>query len=74
MKEIFYTEVLTPATEIVKKWLQDDFQPVFGCKVSSPSGCLVQSNQPEGEWSIFVGSLQRTTYLKVFRWSDGAVP
>jgi lycopene cyclase CruA len=74
MKEIFYTEVPTPATETVKQWLQKDFQPVWGCKVSSSSGCLIHSTKPEGEWSIFVWSVQRTTYLKVFRWSDRSVP
>jgi lycopene cyclase CruA len=74
MKEIFYTEVPTPATETVQQWLQQDFQPILGCKVSSPTGCLIQSTEPAGEWSIFVWSVQRTTYLKVFRWSAQAVP
>jgi lycopene cyclase CruA len=73
MKELFYTEVPTSETEQVKQWLQQYFQPPWGCKVLSPEGCLIQADQSDGEWSIFVWSLQRTTYLKVFRWGKPAI-
>jgi lycopene cyclase CruA len=68
MQEIFYTEVPTPDTGSVKAWLQQDFQPVVGTKSITAAGCCVK-HEPEIEWSIFIWSVQRTTYLKVFRWS-----
>jgi lycopene cyclase CruA len=69
MQEIFYTEVPTPKMESVKAWLQKTFQPAFGTKVMTAEGCCIR-HLPEHEWSIFVWSVQRTTYLKVFRWSQ----
>ncbi len=74
MQEIFYIEVPTPHTDVVRTWLQWTYQPTQGDKVSSPEGCLVRFAQPRGELSIFVWSLQRTTYLKVFRWSERPLP
>ncbi len=71
MQEIFYTEVPTPDTDSVKDWLQQDFQPAVGTKVITVEGCCVRQ-EPEAEWSIFVWSVQRTTYLKVFRWSKSS--
>jgi lycopene cyclase CruA len=68
MQEIFYTEVPTPDTGSVQAWLQQDFQPVVGTKSITAAGCCVK-HEPEIEWSIFIWSVQRTTYLKVFRWS-----
>lgn len=79
MQEIFYTEIPTPDTAGVKRWLQEEFQPFCGTKKASAEGCLVQNpqhqdSQQKGEWSIFVWSVLRTTYLKVFRWSDRPLP
>jgi lycopene cyclase CruA len=70
MQEIFYIEIPTPDTAWVKHWLQKDFQPICGIKRITAEGCCVQDSQQAGEWSIFVWSVLRTTYLKVFRWSD----
>ncbi|AFZ26680.1 hypothetical protein Cylst_4610 [Cylindrospermum stagnale PCC 7417] len=86
MKEILYLEVPTPDTAAVLSWLQVDFAPETGEKVLTPEGlCLripgintiagedVSENLPD-ELSLFVWSVQRTTYLKVFRWADTPFP
>ncbi len=70
MQEIFYTEISTPDTSSVKSWLQKEFKPFCGIKRITAEGCCVQDARQVGEWSIFVWSVMRTTYLKVFRWSD----
>jgi lycopene cyclase CruA len=70
MQEIFYSEIPTPDTSSVKSWLQGEFKPFCGIKRITAEGCCVQDAQQAGEWSIFVWSVMRTTYLKVFRWSD----
>ena len=79
MKEILYLEVPTPDTSAVCAWLQQEWQPEVGQKIATPDGIRLQSSQntskespsiPESELSIFVWSLQRTTYLKVFRWGQ----
>jgi lycopene cyclase CruA len=76
MKEILYVEVPTPDTGAVRNWLQVDFAPGNGEKLLTPEGfrlrtpgVSVTENIPD-ELSIFVWSVQRTTYLKVFRWAD----
>ena len=85
MKEILYLEIPTPDTNAVCAWLQADFQPKIGKKVITAQGFCLKVNDttvetvsvPENlpaELSIFIWSLQRTTYLKVFRWSEKAVP
>ena len=85
MKEILYLEIPTPDTNAVCAWLQADFQPKIGKKVNTKQGFCLKVNDttaktvevPENlppELSIFIWSLQRTTYLKVFRWSEKAVP
>ncbi len=79
MKEILYLEVPTPDTSAVCAWLQQEWQPEVGQKIATPDGIRLQSSQntskespsiSESELSIFVWSLQRTTYLKVFRWGQ----
>ncbi len=79
MQEILYLEVPTPYTSAVCTWLQQQWQPELGEKIITPDGILLQrvektsSSSPaiaESELSIFVWSLQRTTYLKVFRWGE----
>jgi lycopene cyclase CruA len=72
MQEILYLELPTPDTAVVQAWLQSDFKPVYGRKVNTAAGCCLQL--PTGELSVFVWSLQRTTYLKVFRYSDSVLP
>jgi len=85
MRELLYLEIPTPATEAVRRWLQDSFEPGIGHKHITPDGFrLVVGNrshlatgfQPDttAEWLTFVWSLNRTTYLKVFRWSEAASP
>jgi lycopene cyclase CruA len=74
MQEIFYAEIPTPNTDGVKLWLQKDFQPISGVKTTTAEGCCVKESQRSGEWSIFVWSVQNTTYLKVFRWSEPSIP
>lgn len=76
MKEILYLEVPTPDTEAVIRWLHTEYCPAQGEKIITPAGFRLQFADPAKkadnitELSIFVWSLQRTTYLKVFRWSD----
>ncbi|MEH2127745.1 NAD(P)/FAD-dependent oxidoreductase [Nostoc sp.] len=86
MKEILYLEVPTPETETVRSWLQTDFEPGNGEKVltsegfrlqipsaTTPAGVSLSENLPT-ELSVFVWSVQRTTYLKVFRWAEKPFP
>ncbi|MBN4001730.1 flavin-dependent dehydrogenase [Nostoc sp. LPT] len=86
MKEILYLEVPTPDIETVRSWLQTDFEPGNGEKVltsegfrliipsaTTPAKVAPSENLPT-ELSVFVWSVQRTTYLKVFRWSEQPFP
>jgi lycopene cyclase CruA len=83
MQEILYIEVPTPDTVSVCTWLQQEWQPLVGQKIVTPDGIRLQISQdpskrldkiPESELSIFVWSVQRTTYLKAFRWGQQAIP
>ncbi|MEH2204767.1 MAG: flavin-dependent dehydrogenase [Nostoc sp.] len=86
MKEILYLEVPTPETETVRSWLQTDFEPGNGEKVLTSEGFRLQipsatahtgvslSENLPTELSVFVWSVQRTTYLKVFRWAEQPFP
>jgi lycopene cyclase CruA len=73
IKEILYIEVPTPKTQQVCTWLQEKFQAEIGEKIITPDGFRLQFSQPNqnltesSELSTFVWSVQRTTYLKVFR-------
>ncbi|MBD2485678.1 flavin-dependent dehydrogenase [Planktothrix sp. FACHB-1365] len=73
LKEILYLEVPTPDTQQVCAWLQKNFQAEMGEKIMTPNGFRLRfpqldQNTPEwSELSTFVWSVQRTTYLKVFR-------
>ncbi|MFN6539889.1 MAG: NAD(P)/FAD-dependent oxidoreductase [Nostoc sp. EkiNYC01] len=86
MKEILYLEVPTADIAAVRNWLQTDFQPAYGEKVLTPegfrlkitsatttAGAAISENLP-GELSVFIWSVQRTTYLKVFRWAEQPFP
>lgn len=77
MEEILYLEVPTPETKAVCTWLQQEWQPPQGQAILTPNGIRLQLSQTttteinkisDQELSIFVWSLQQTTYLKVFRW------
>jgi lycopene cyclase CruA len=84
MKEVLYIEIPTPDTASVQRWLQESFVPTVGEKKITSSGINIQASlavsqtQPISEptidlpnqLSIFVWSVQRTTYLKAFRWSN----
>ncbi len=83
MKEILYLEIPTPETDSVCTWLQEEWQPSHGEKILTSNGILLKSPSnttvatksiPETELSIFLWSLQRTTYLKIFRWGEQKFP
>ncbi|HEY9813172.1 MAG TPA: flavin-dependent dehydrogenase, partial [Candidatus Sericytochromatia bacterium] len=80
MKEILYLEVPTPDLDAVRTWLQQQWIPEFGEKTLTPDGIklkLAQSYTPDvgniSDISVFVWSVQRTTYLKAFRTSTTAI-
>ena len=71
MKQLLYLEIPTPDTTKVIHWLQKTWQPLKGFKKFTTSGVILQlSEVTENQLSIFVWSLQRTTYLKVFRYAS----
>ncbi|WP_267382849.1 NAD(P)/FAD-dependent oxidoreductase [Cyanobacterium sp. uoEpiScrs1] len=83
MQEILYLEIPTPHTNIVSSWLQNKWTPQVGRKVITSQGVRLQvianslSTGPltsETELSIFLWSVQRTTYLKIFRWGKKPFP
>ncbi|MET0111037.1 MULTISPECIES: NAD(P)/FAD-dependent oxidoreductase [Limnospira] len=68
MKEILYLEIPNPDTHSVCTWLQQTFNPGVGEKMITPDGFRLKfPQQGSGELSVFTWSVQRTTYLKVFR-------
>lgn len=81
MKEILYLEIPTPETAVVRNYLQADFEPGNFDKILTSDGIRLKSSDTTSvvskiteklpsELSIFVWNVQRTTYLKVFRWGD----
>ena len=85
MREILYIEIPTPDTVAVRRWLQAEFEPGMGQKVITPEGIRLQipqsattisktPKQTSAELCVFVWSVQRTTYLKVFNWAARSVP
>ncbi len=78
MQQLLYIEIPTPQIEAVKTWLQSEYQPPFGKKSVAKHGFILDRqnrNHQNGQGaiaqlSVFIWTLQRTTYLKVFRWSD----
>ena len=73
MKEILYLEIPRPDSDVVKSWLQQQWLPATGSKKITPDGIRLQlatSSKVDTELSIFIWSLQRTTYLKIFQWED----
>ena len=90
MEELLYLEAPTPDMAAVCHWLQTSFQPSQGQKISTPTGICLQFSTPKAaiasgtsaeasaalvdELAIFVWSVQRSTYLKVFRWAERPIP
>jgi lycopene cyclase CruA len=77
MEELLYIEIPTPDLDRVRSWLQQEWQPGLGKSIVTPDGLRLQfpsnTTDPTPELSIFLWSLQRTTYLKVFRWADRSI-
>ncbi len=72
MEELLYLEIPTPEIDRVRTWLQSEWKPVLGKTLITPDGlrlCFPELSI-DAELSIFLWSLQRTTYLKVFRWAN----
>jgi lycopene cyclase CruA len=85
MKELLYLEIPTPDTAKVLTWLQGEFDPEVGQKTVTFDGFRLRmadsttknsdiSEKLPNELSAFVWSVQRTTYLKIFRWGDKPFP
>lgn len=84
MRELLYLEIPTPDTKAVCTWLQTDFSVEYGEKVVTADGIRLGmgttkpstaiSETLPNELSIFIWSVQRTTYLKVFRWGEDTFP
>ena len=72
MEEILYLEVPVSDSASVCHWLQQTWQVKDSYKKQTTQGLRLQFPNTSGELSIFVWSVQNTTYLKVFRW--GAFP
>ena len=81
MKEILYLEIPTTDTAVVRNWLQTEFEPGTFDKILTSDGIRLKPSDTTfavteiteklpNELSVFVWNLQRTTYLKVFRWND----
>ncbi|WAS04495.1 hypothetical protein LQF76_10735 [Gloeomargaritales cyanobacterium VI4D9] len=69
IQELCYREIPTPLVARVRAWLHQWTAP--GVTVTPmPTGLHLQ--QGTGEWTVVTWELQRTTYLKVFRWRPGA--
>ena len=74
MKQLLYLEVPTPITGNVRLWLHHDFVTPLAEKINTRDGIRLSVGGQSSELSIFLWSLQRSTYLKVFRWGDRPLP
>ncbi|MGL5032182.1 MAG: flavin-dependent dehydrogenase, partial [Microcystaceae cyanobacterium] len=86
MHELLYIEVPTPETQAVLAWLQQDWQPLViekrphltkvrllvqtVEKQLTPVGLRLSWQEQSRELGIFIWSVQRTTYLKIFAWGN----
>ncbi|MEM9925968.1 MAG: flavin-dependent dehydrogenase [Cyanobacteria bacterium P01_D01_bin.50] len=81
MKEILYLEIPTSDTAAVRDWLQSEFKPGTFDKILASDGIRLKSSDTTSvvsditeklpnELSVFLWNVQRTTYLKVFRWGN----
>ena len=78
MKEILYLEVPTSETKTVIDWIKNSWTPSKGVKVPTTngifwSGTQMAENLSTPELSIFIWTLQRSSYLKIFRYREKAV-
>jgi len=71
MQQLIYLEIPTPDPNVVREWLRDRFILLEGEKVLTPDGFLIESS--DAQVCVFVWSLQRTTYLKAFRWTEAII-
>ena len=88
MKEVLYLEIPTPDIAAVQTWLQQEFNPEIGEKQRTSEGFRLRFPRTttqtttisenlaalDVELCVFVWTVQRTTYLKVFRWAEQPVP
>lgn len=80
MIELLYLEVPTFQTAAVRSWLQREFVSGSMQSVPTPDGIRVEFSAYDlpgplpAALNVVVWSLQRTTYLKVFRWSEQSLP
>lgn len=68
IQELCYREIPTPAVERVRSWLHQWTAPGL---TLTPLPTGLQIEQGSGAWTVVTWELQRTTYLKVFRWRPG---
>jgi lycopene cyclase CruA len=75
MEQRLYLEIPAPTLDVTD-WLKEKFFPLVGSKTNTLDGfrLIVQEGDHVYEWVCFVWELQRTTYLKVFRWQGGQHP
>ncbi len=71
MKELLYLEIPTPDLAAVQTWLQTEWRSTGGETDVTATGVRIRC--PQGEIAIILWSLQRTTYLKIFRWSEQSI-
>lgn len=70
MEELLYWEVPTPDREAVCTWLREQWRPAGATVIPTPTGVRVQVSGAATELNLITWNLQRTTYLKVFRWGE----
>ncbi len=72
MQQLLYREVPVTDLQTVLDWLWQSYIPPVGKKTRTAAGCVLECGQ--GELSLFVWTVQRSCYLKVFRWSVQPFP
>ena len=70
--ELLYLEISQPNPQEVLQWLHLKWQPSQGKKIITDDGIRLEFADNH-QLSIFIWTLQRTTYLKMFRWGDKQV-
>jgi lycopene cyclase CruA len=80
MKELLYIEIPTPNTLAVRSWLQEEFIAPVGTAIATIDGIRLEFRDRASQdslpaaLSIFVWSVQRSTYLKAYRWGNQPLP
>lgn len=72
MQQLLYREIPVTDVQAVLDWLGQSYVPLVGKKTRTASGCILEGG--EGELSLFLWTVQRSCYLKVFRWSGKPFP